>query len=234
MPANFTTSDEATLAELDTLLSDIEDSRWNRFYSNRAKPCPFFGKEADESLAEWVRAGIIAPGRALDLGCGNGRNAIFLAQNGFAVEAVDYSRAAIEWATERANEAGAHVELRCQSVFELKPEPGAYDLVYDSGCFHHIPPHRRSAYIGLVSAALRPGGFFGLACFKPEGGSGYADEEVYERKSLGGGLGYTEEQLREHWSGAFQIQVLREMAKPGAGSGLFGERFLWVLLAQKR
>jgi SAM-dependent methyltransferase len=115
----------------------------------------------------------------------------------------------------------------------LELEAGSYDLIYDSGCFHHIPPHRRNSYVALVSRALKPGGFFGLACFRPEGGSGYSDQEVYERRSMGGGLGYTEERLREIWSGKLEVRVMRQMDKPSTKSGLFGEPFLWVLLAQK-
>ena len=120
-----------------------------------------------------------------------------------------------------------------RNVFELNLAAGDCDLVYDSGCFHHIAPHRRAKYVELVVRALKPGGWFGLTCFRPEGGSGYSDDEVYVRRSLGGGLGYTEEQLREIWSQGLQVRVLRQMEKPGAGSGLFGEGFLWVLLAQK-
>ena len=84
-----------------------------------------------------------------------------------------------------------------------------------------------------MSGALKPGGCFGLACFRPEGGSGLSDDEVYERRSLAGGLGYTEQRLREIWSNGFQIHALRQMRKPAPGSSLFGEPFLWVLLACK-
>jgi cyclopropane fatty-acyl-phospholipid synthase-like methyltransferase len=221
------------LRELDGLLAHQDSQRWDSFYQDRAKPCPFFGTSADESLAQWIEESRLRPGRAIDLGCGNGRNAIFLARNGFSVEAVDYSRSAIEWARDRVAEAGAAVSLVQQSVFELNLTAGAYDLVYDSGCFHHIAPHRRTAYVELVVRALKPGGWFGLTCFRPEGGSGYSDDEVYVRRSLGGGLGYTQERLREIWSQGLQIRVLRQMEKPVAGSGVFGENFLWVLLAQK-
>ena len=79
----------------------------------------------------------------------------------------------------------------------------------------------------------QPGGFFGLSCFRPEGGSGYSDQEVYERGSMGGGLGYTQERLREIWSRGLDVRVVRRMNKRTADSGLFGEDFLWVLLAQK-
>jgi SAM-dependent methyltransferase len=225
---------ERELVELDALLGRGDGDWWNGFYQDRAKPCPFFLASPDESLAQWVREGIVRPGRTIDLGCGHGRNAVFLAQQGFAVEAVDYSQAAIEWARERVAEAGVPVTLMQRNVFDVELERGAYDLVYDSGCFHHMPPHRRAQYVQLVVNALKPGGLFGLTCFRPEGGSNFTDDEVYERRSLGGGLGYTEERLREIWSAGLTVRIVRQMEKPAPDSGLFGEPFLWALLAQKR
>ena len=84
-----------------------------------------------------------------------------------------------------------------------------------------------------MTAALKPGGWFGLTCFRPEGGSGFSDAHVYERRSLGGGLGYTEAQLREVWSHGLQVETIRRMREPAEGSGLFGKDFLWVMLARK-
>lgn len=218
---------------LDQLFATRESPWWDAFYEDRAKPCPFFGTAPDESLAGWLQDGVIGKGRALDLGCGNGRNAIHLARNGFDVEAIDYSQAAIDWAKERAAEAGVTVSFKHQNVFDLALSYGAYDLVADSGCFHHLPPHRRRTYVELIVMALKPGGWFCLTCFRPEGGSGYSDHEVYERRSLGGGLGYSEEQLRRIWSNGLHIRALRQMQEHATDSGLFGESFLWVLLAQK-
>jgi SAM-dependent methyltransferase len=234
MTSQFEHLTEAELTQLDVSLATAHGNHsWDSFYQDRAKPCTFFGTAPDESLSGWVHDGLFCPGRAVELGCGNGRNAIFLARRGFLVEAVDYSKKAVDWARERIAEAGVAVSLRHQSVFDLRLEPGSCDLVYDSGCFHHIPPHRRSQYVDLVVSLLRPGGWFGLTCFRPEGGSGFTDDEVYERRSMGGGLGYTEERLREVWSRGLQVRVVRQMIKPSAESGLFGENFLWALLAQK-
>ncbi len=233
MTVDFDAASEQTLSELDALLADRQGPWWDSFYADRDKPCPFFATDPDESLAQWIGQGLIRPGKALDVGCGNARNAIFLARRGFATEGVDYSRAAIDWAHERAAAAGARVALRCASVFELQLEPDGYDLIYDSGCFHHIAPHRRGSYVARIADALKPGGSFGLACFKPEGGSGYSDQQVYERRSMGGGLGYTERRLRDIWSGPLRIRVIRPMVGPGPGSALFGQPFLWALLAHK-
>ncbi len=220
-------------AELDALLAERQSDWWNEFYADRAKPVLFFGTEPDESLSAWVSDGVISPGKALDLGCGNARNAILLAKAGFNVEGVDYSRTAIEWAVQRAKEANADVRLHNASVFDAPIQPSSYDLVYDSGCFHHMPPHRRSSYIALVAEALKPGGWLGLTCFRPEGGGGLSDNDVYERRTLAGGLGYTDTRLRELWSGLFEIVSLRQMRESPAGSDVFGKGFLWVLLARK-
>ena len=124
------------------------------------------------------------------------------------------------------------VTLQRSSIFDATLAEGRYDLVYDSGCFHHLPPHRRRDYVDLVDRALKPGGSYGLVCFRPEGGSGFTDQQVYERASLGGGLGYSEDRLRALWDAApFCVRELRQMRKADGHS--FGEDFLWVLLATK-
>lgn len=213
--------------------SDRQGDWWDGFYADRSKAVPFFGPAPDECLAEWVKDGPIKRGAALDLGCGNGRNAVFLARSGFAVEGVDYSPAAITWAAQRAAEAGVAVSLRQSSVFELSIPAASYEFVYDSGCFHHLAPHQREPYVQLVWAALKPGGYFGLVCFRPEGGSGLSDQQVIEGKNLSGGLGYTEAALRAIWAPSFKIHSLRQMRAQAGDSGLFGQSFLWAMLAQK-
>jgi len=175
---------------------------------------PGYVEWPDENLAGWFDGGLLAPGRVLELGCGHGRNAIYLASLGCSVDAVDFSARAIGWARERATSAGAPVDSQCCSVFDAAFTAGSYDLVYDSGRFHHLPPHRRKDYAELVGSALKPGGSYGLLCFRPEGGSGYTDQQVYERASLGGGLGYSEDRLRALWDTApFSLRVLRQMKK---------------------
>ncbi len=207
---------------------------WDEYFADRARPSPFFVEWPDENLVAWFGEGLLAPGRVLELGCGHGRNATYLASLGYSVDAVDFSARAIEWARERAKQAGTPVDFQCCSIFDAIFTEGSYDLVYDSGCFHHLPPHRRQDYTGLVRAALKPGGSYGLVCFRPEGGSGYTDQQVYEQGSLGGGLGYTEDRLRTLWNKApFSLHALRQMNKTDGHGPCFGEDFLWALLATK-
>jgi SAM-dependent methyltransferase len=233
MTVDFEHLNEAERRDLDSILDPRGGPWWDAFYADRSRPCPFFVDHPDESLAEYLDQGLIQPGRAIDLGCGNGRNSILLARRGFTVEGVDCSETAIAWARERAEQAGVAIPFIHASVFDLQLHAARYDLVCDSGCFHHMPPHRRAQYVDLVVGALRPGGWLCLTCFRPEGGSGYSDGEVYERRSLGGGLGYTEERLREIWSTGLRIRRLRSMQAQEPSSELFGESFLWALCAQR-
>jgi SAM-dependent methyltransferase len=235
MPDQFIYATDDVLRMLDALVDDRGSEWWGEFFADRAKPCPFFTERPDENLAEWFGAGLLAPGRVLELGCGHGRNAIYLASLGCRVDAVDFSAQAIEWARERAEQAGAPVTFQCCSIFDAALSDGSYDLVYDTGCFHHLAPHRRKDYAELVGSALKPGGSYGLVCFRPEGGSGYTDQQVYERRSLGGGLGYPADRLRAIWDRApFSVRVLRQMNKTDGQGPCFGEDFLWALLATKK
>ena len=85
----------------------------------------------------------------------------------------------------------------------------------------------------MVLRALKPAGSYGLVCFRPEGGSGLSDQEVYERRGLAGGLGYSRERLLALWGGRLEILQLRQMVKTSEHAKQFGEDFLWVLLARK-
>ena len=65
-PVNFASMSEAELAALDTQLATTDRERWQSFYTDRAKPCPFFVSHPDESLVEWVKHEKVVPGRAID------------------------------------------------------------------------------------------------------------------------------------------------------------------------
>ena len=93
---------------------------------------------ADERVRAWAtrpnrfllaEAADLPPGRALDLACGMGRNAIWLAERGWAVTAVDFSDVAIAHARERAAEHGVELELLVADVVSYDPAVEAYDLV---------------------------------------------------------------------------------------------------------
>ncbi|MEU3688005.1 class I SAM-dependent methyltransferase [Streptomyces narbonensis] len=207
---------------------------WDGFYADRDKPVPFFVAKPDENLVSYVERGLLpAGGRALDLGCGPGRNTLYLASLGYEVDAVDLSATAIRWAEERATEAGAEgVRFVHGDAFAATALEGPYDLVYDSGCFHHLPPHRRVSYLALLDRVLAPGGHFALTAFAAgEGGMGseLPDAEFYRQGKLDGGLAYTDEELRAIFADLTEIDLRRMHDEPPT-SPAFGEPFLWTAL----
>ncbi|MFF3515055.1 class I SAM-dependent methyltransferase [Streptomyces sp. NPDC002573] len=210
-------------------------SWWDYFYTDRSKSVPFFVAKPDENLVSYLDRGLITPGRALDVGCGPGRNALHLASLGFEVDAVDLSPTAIAWAEERAREAGADVRFHCGNAFDLTADGlgGPYDLIYDSGCFHHLPPHRRVSYLTLLDRTLAPGGHFVLTCFASgEMGSELPDAAFYRESRLHGGLAYTPESLRRIFSDLTELE-LRRMHDEAPESPCFGEPFLWTALFRR-
>ncbi|GGY24127.1 class I SAM-dependent methyltransferase [Streptomyces omiyaensis] len=210
---------------------------WDGFYADRGRPVPFFVPKPDENLVAYAERGLLAGGgRALDLGCGPGRNALYLASLGYEVDAVDLSATAIRWARERAREAGATgVRLRCGDAFAAGTVEGPYDLVYDSGCFHHLPPHRRVSHLALLDRVLAPGGLFALTAFAAgEGGMGSErpDADFYRAGALEGGLAYTDTALRAVFGDLAPLE-LRRMRDEPADSPRFGESFLWTGLFRR-
>ncbi|MFG2357959.1 class I SAM-dependent methyltransferase [Streptomyces sp. NPDC048521] len=210
---------------------------WDRFYADRSSPVPFFVAKPDENLAAYLDQDLIAPGRALDLGCGAGRNALYLASHGFEVDAVDLSPVALAWAEDRAREVGVDVRFLRGDAFALSATElsGPYDLVVDSGCFHHVPPHRRVSYLALLDRVLAPGGHLALTCFAAgEGGMGseLADAELYRTRELQGGLAYTSESLRWIFSDLVEVE-LRRMREESPDSALFGVTWLWTALFRR-
>lgn len=224
------------LEMLDALLQENSQFSWDNFYANREKQIPFFVNAPDENLVSYFEQGLFHSGRALELGCGPGRNAIYLAEKGFSVDAVDLSEEGIAWGRERASEKNIDINFINKSIFDLELEEGTYDIVYDSGCFHHIAPHRRMSYLELLNKVLKPNGYFGLTCFIPDGelgGANISDWEVYRLRSLQGGLGYTKDQLKEifHDYEEIEIRKMKDIEQPNQQ---FGVPFLWTALFRKK
>jgi SAM-dependent methyltransferase len=224
------------LNALDTLLQSGSSNNawWDSFFADRTRSVPFFVSAPDESLVADFAAYRLQPGRVLELGCGNGRNAIYMASQQCVVDAVDFSEAAIAWSNDNARLANQPVAFIHASVFELDVVPATYDIVYDSGCFHHVAPHRREAYVALVSTALKPGGFLSMICFTPEGGAGLTDLQVYERRTLGGGLGFSAQNISDIFGSGFDLIDLRTMRETSPGETLYGRAFLQSVLLQKQ
>lgn len=125
---------------------------------------PWDVHQAQPRLMELEALGGIS-GEVLDIGCGLGDNAIFLASRGHSVTGLDGSPTAIEEARRRAAEAGVAVTLAVADATNLTGYDGRFDTVVDSALYHCLDEDGRHAYIAGLYRATRPGARLHLACF---------------------------------------------------------------------
>jgi 2-polyprenyl-3-methyl-5-hydroxy-6-metoxy-1,4-benzoquinol methylase len=129
----------------------VKREDWDRRYAETeslwsATPNRFLVSEALE----------LPPGSALDLACGEGRNALWLAALGWRVTAVDFSEVAIAKGRRRALEEGVEVDFRGLDLLDFEPEREAYDLVLV--LYLQIPPEERRLVLARAATAVSPGG----------------------------------------------------------------------------
>ena len=137
-------------------------------------------------------AGALAAGRALDIGCGAGTNALYLAQRGWDVTGVDFAGPAIARAQallraarrDPADVPGRTLQARFirGDAAQLRAEgvEGPFSLIYDIGCLHGIQPEYRARYAAEVAALAAPGALYLLYAFEPaaSGPIGASAEDV--------------------------------------------------------
>ena len=98
----------------------------------------------------------LAPGRALDLACGEGRHAVMLAGLGWDVTGVDFSEVAVAKARARAAREGLDIQFVCADLVRYEPDPAAFDLVLV--VYLQIPSAERRVVLAAAASALAPGG----------------------------------------------------------------------------
>ena len=116
-------------------------------------------------LVDMVIQGRFTQGaRILEVGCGTGAEAVFLAVQGFNVSAIDISPDAIEQAKLLANFYGVNVDWRVGDVLSMPLESEQFDIVTDRGCFHCLRPDERPTFAQEISRLLKPKGLYILRC----------------------------------------------------------------------
>jgi SAM-dependent methyltransferase len=131
----------------------MDSQAWNRRYADRelvwtSEPNRFL-------VAEAARLG---PGRALDLACGEGRNAVWLAERGWRVTGVDFSEVGLEKARALAEARGVHARWIVADLLDYTPEPQAFDLVLVF--YLQVPAMQRRPMLRAAADSVAPGGLF--------------------------------------------------------------------------
>ena len=129
----------------------VDSSEWDRRYAGREL---IWTSEANRFLVR--EADRMAPGRALDLACGEGRNAVWLAARGWQVTGVDFSAVGLEKARALAQARGVQAEWIVADLLEYRPEPEAFELVIVF--YLQLPAVQRTPILRRAAGAVAPGG----------------------------------------------------------------------------
>jgi SAM-dependent methyltransferase len=136
-------------------------NKWDTRYNTEEY---VFGKRPNRFLIDCAAG--LAPGKALCLGEGEGRNAVYLASLGWEVSAVDISPYGIEKAQLLARQRGVSITTITTDLNDYTIAPNAWDLIITF--FVHIPAEERARMHRKVIAGLRPGGTYILEGYSPE------------------------------------------------------------------
>ena len=123
-------------------------------------------------VIEAVEGGGLTPGRALDLGCGTGTNAVYLARRGWQVVGIDFIASAIRQGRRKARQAGldGKVSLHRGDVTEMgRFVTGRVSFALDIGCLHSLALEDQRHYADALTRLVEPGGLYMLYGFLPGG-----------------------------------------------------------------
>ncbi len=149
-------------------------------------------------------ADVLPPGHALDLGCGTGTSARYLAARGWQVTGIDFIPAAIQRARKLARGASLSIDFRVGDVTRLDGLSGPFDLAFDIGCFHNLSPVQQQAYAAGLARLTRQGATFALYAFAP-------------RKLHGRRAGVTPEEVSHTFAAHFAVERVVQGTDTGRG-----------------
>jgi SAM-dependent methyltransferase len=173
--------------------------QWDRPY--RAEGMATWDTQRPSSeLQRVVESGRVKPGRTIEIGCGTGNDAIYLASLGFDVTAIDISPTALNIAERKAQKVGVEVEWLLADILQ-PPSLEKFSFVYDRGCYHEVRQHYADDYLAAVRKLARDGSKILIL-------AGNANKDSYWR--FHGPPRVKEQDIYKEFATGFRLLQLRE------------------------
>src|SRR5262245_22949557 len=223
------------------------DSRWDRVYSEQFMTMWYPNEDIIRFCARLIQKRLTHDRvdikrkveRILDLGCGNGRHAIYFAREGFKASGIDVSPQAIAWAVDWARREGLETDFRVGDIAELPFANETFDAVVSHGVLDHVPMEIARKAAEEVRRVLSPGGLFycDLRCAEDSdyglgthaGPNTFVVSEGYEK-----GLVqhfFTADDIRVLFDGLFRI-LYSEITERRFGPDYKRKNSRWLLAAE--
>jgi ubiquinone/menaquinone biosynthesis C-methylase UbiE len=138
-------------------------SQWSELYISEVyKACWDYSHPSPE-LVDFVAECPVPPGAVtLDIGCGSGQDAVFLAEQGYQSHGLDICPEALDLGRRLARRHEVEVTWHHGDALAMPLADGMFDLITDRGCLHHVPDADRPAYAAETARLLKPGGWLFL------------------------------------------------------------------------
>jgi len=169
---------------------------WEDAYKTRP---PWDIGRPQPAFVELVQAGELNQGRVLDVGCGTGENALYLAERGFSVIGVDLSTRAIDAAKTKGSERKLKVDFRLANALSLDFKNAYFDNAIDSGLFHTFNDNDRAVFALEIARVLKTDGKYFMLCFSDK-----------EPTNWGGPRRVTREEIEATFSPLFNIDYIKD------------------------
>lgn len=182
-----------------------DTQHWESMYERSPEELPWEITEPPLELIEVIEKGMVTPCKTLDIGCGTGNYAIYLAKKGFDVTGVDFSEKALLIAKQRAIQIGVKIEFVKSDAMKLTQNlHQKFGFILDYSLLHHIPLEKIGEYAQQFKKLLQKGGKLLIVCYSEE------DEDVKGQKTSVGKYGnimhyHTADEIREAYQGLEEI-----------------------------
>jgi SAM-dependent methyltransferase len=192
---------------------------------------PWNIKQPPKQLVELVERGKVTPCRAIDLGCGAGNYAIWLATKGFQVAGIDFSEKAVELARKQAGRENVNCTFMVGDLTDTDFKADTeYEFAYDWEVLHHVFPDDRDTYIRNVVKILQKGATYFSVCFSEEDPD-FGGEGKYRKTPMDTMLYFSsEKEIEQILEAHFEIKELTTTEI----SGKYGPHMAVIAFASKK
>lgn len=179
--------------------------------------------EPPKEIVELIETGKIKSCKVLDIGCGEGFYAIYLAKKGFDVTGIDLSENAIKYAKQNAEKEGVKIKFISMDIKDLDKIYEKFDFIFEWALLHHIMPEKRKKYVRDASNLLNRNGKYFSVCFNEQDPKFGKEKKLRTapkgaRAIVGGKLYFSSlEELKELFEPYFKIIESKVFEKQGVG-----------------